>query len=166
MTAAAVAVTCVTAMFAVAVTSSAGAADDPGWPVAEQNISDSRASPNEAILSPSPVGDLKVAWTSTTRGPVSATPAVADGAVYVPDWGGYKVDAETEEVIWSRSVASYVGSTETVVSRLHPVVGDTVHIGTQTGARLLATPSPPAIACGVRHDTRLEPFFISFCQGL
>src|SRR5690606_9804025 len=85
-----------------------------------------------------------------------------------PGPGGcfHKVDAETEEVIWSRSVAWYAGSTETVVSRAHPVVGDTVYIGTQTGARLPATPSPPAIACAVRCDTRLEPFFISFCQGL
>ncbi|MFC6083252.1 outer membrane protein assembly factor BamB family protein [Sphaerisporangium aureirubrum] len=87
------------------------------------------------------MGGLQLAWSYTTRGDVSATPAVVDGAVYFPDWGGFfhKVDANTGAVIWSRSVASYVGATGTVVSRTSPVVaGNTVYIGTQSGARVLA----------------------------
>lgn len=119
----------------------AGADDDTQWAMGGQNISNSRSNPTERILGPSTVGDLEPGWTYTTRGAVSATPAVVDGAAYFPDWGGYvhKVDTATGSVIWSRSIAQYVGAGDTVVSRTSPVVaGDTVYIGTQTGARLLA----------------------------
>lgn len=127
--------------FAVVVATPADAADDPQWAMGGHDISNTRSNPTETILSPATVGGLRQDWTYTTRGPVSATPAVVDGAVYIPDWGGWfhKVDANTGAVIWSRSVGSYVGSSETIVSRTHPVVvGTTVYIGTQTGARLLA----------------------------
>jgi polyvinyl alcohol dehydrogenase (cytochrome) len=35
-----------------------------------------------------------VKWTAPTHGDVSATPTVANGIVYFPDWGGY-IDAVT-----------------------------------------------------------------------
>ncbi|PJE95798.1 hypothetical protein CUT44_21320 [Streptomyces carminius] len=117
---------------------------DPGgpdqWPMGGHDLANSRSNPFERHLKPSNAGDLAVKWTATTEGDVSATPAVVDGAVYYPDWGGrfWKVDAETGEVIWSRSVAEYTG-VEGAVSRSSPaVVGDTVFIGTQQGAQLLA----------------------------
>src|SRR5690606_23116162 len=54
-----------------------------------------RSDPNESVLSPSTVGDLEVAWTLHHAGPVSATPAVVDGAVHIPD----RADASTR---WTR----------------------------------------------------------------
>ena len=126
---------------AVVIATPADAADDPQWAMGGHDISNTRSNPTETILSTATVGGLRQAWTYTTRGPVSATPAVVDGAVYVPDWGGWfhKINANTGTVIWSRSIQSYVGGTAEVFARTHPVVvGDTVYIGTQTGARLLA----------------------------
>jgi polyvinyl alcohol dehydrogenase (cytochrome) len=65
---------------------------------------------------------------------------VVDGAVYFPDWGGsfWKVDAESGDVIWSRSVPE-LADIEGTFSRTSPAVaGDTVYIGTQAGGVLLA----------------------------
>lgn len=119
----------------------AGAADGSSWTMGGGDIINTRSNPTETILSASTVSGLQLRWSYTTRGDVSSTPAIADGAAYFADWGGYfhKVDANTGAAIWSRSVASYVGSSSTVVSRTSPViVGNTVYIGTQEGARLLA----------------------------
>ncbi|WP_344192247.1 hypothetical protein, partial [Acrocarpospora corrugata] len=70
------------ATFVVSITTSASAADDPQWSMGGQNISNTRSNPTETILSPSTADDLLLNWTYTTRGDVSATPAVVDGAVY------------------------------------------------------------------------------------
>lgn len=110
------------------------------WSVGGYDYRNSRSNPREHILNPRTVDDLATKWLTTTHGDVSATPAVVNGAVYFPDWGGFfsKVDARTGRVIWSRQVAEYVGKTG-VVSRSSPaVVGHTVYIGTQQDARLLA----------------------------
>ncbi len=118
----------------------ADAQDGSSWPMGGHDINNSRSNPDERILSPSTVGNLEVAWTYTTRGDVSATPAVVDGAVYFPDWGGYfhKVDAATGRAIWTHTILEYTGIANTH-SRTSPVVvGDTVYIGTQDGAYLLA----------------------------
>ncbi|MGC9666071.1 PQQ-binding-like beta-propeller repeat protein [Planosporangium sp. 12N6] len=111
----------------------------PQWSMGGYDLANSRWNPLERSLRPSTVGDLAVKW-AIASGDVSATPAVVDGAVYVPDWNGTfrKLDARTGRVLWSRSVAEYTGVAGTV-SRTSPVVvGGTVYIGTQLGARLLA----------------------------
>nr|MDT0659096.1 PQQ-binding-like beta-propeller repeat protein [Micromonospora sp. DSM 115978] len=136
-------VAAVVAAVAVAVVNAtpAGAADDTQWAMGGHDISNTRSNPTETVLGPSTVAGLALNWSYTTRGDVSSTPAVVDGAAYFADWGGYfhKVNTNTGAAIWSRSVAQYVGSSATVVSRTSPVVvDDTVYIGTQDGARLLA----------------------------
>jgi polyvinyl alcohol dehydrogenase (cytochrome) len=115
-------------------------AQGSSWTMGGHDLSNSRSNPDETALAPSTVGRLALDWTATTHGDVSATPAVADGAVYFPDWGGYlwKVNAVSGQVIWSHSLSEYSGVGSTY-SRTSPVVvGDTVYIGTHTGARLLA----------------------------
>jgi polyvinyl alcohol dehydrogenase (cytochrome) len=110
------------------------------WTMGGHDLANSRSNPFERSIGPSNVGNLALDWTMTTAGDVSATPAVVNGALYVPDWGGmfWKADAATGRVLWSHSVADYVGIAG-AVSRTSPaVVGDTVYIGTQQGASLLA----------------------------
>jgi polyvinyl alcohol dehydrogenase (cytochrome) len=110
------------------------------WSMGGYDHANTRWNPTEQTLTPTTVPALSTKWTVTTQGDVSATPAVVGGAVYFPDWGGRfsKVDARTGALIWQRSVPDYVGIAE-AVSRTSPaVVGDTVYIGTQRGARLLA----------------------------
>ncbi|MGA2012083.1 MAG: PQQ-binding-like beta-propeller repeat protein [Solirubrobacteraceae bacterium] len=58
------------------------------WPSAGRTPADSRDQP-ELAINPLTAHGLAPKWVFTTRGDVSATPTVAGGVVYVPDWGGY-----------------------------------------------------------------------------
>jgi polyvinyl alcohol dehydrogenase (cytochrome) len=118
--------------------------------------SNTRSNPTEQAIGPSTVGELVTDWTVSTQGDVSATPAVVDGAVYFPDWGGtfWKVDAESGEVIWSRSVPEYVGIADTVSRASPAVMGDTVYIGTQAGGILLAIDTETG---DLRWSTPMDP---------
>lgn len=110
------------------------------WPMGGQNVLDTHSNPLEHAISPGNVGSLAPAWTYTTAGDVSATPAVVGGVVYFPDWGGYlnAVDAATGARIWRRPISAYDGIPG-AVSRTSPaVVGGVVYIGDQNGAHLMA----------------------------
>src|SRR5262249_22021719 len=76
---------CVVAAGAVPVTT--GTATATPWSVGGQNIQNTRST-NSTITSGS-VDRLKVKWTFTTHGDVSANPAVVGNAVYFPDWGEF-----------------------------------------------------------------------------
>jgi polyvinyl alcohol dehydrogenase (cytochrome) len=110
------------------------------WPSGGQDIHDTRAASNETAIRPDTVGRLAPKWVFTTTGNLSATPAVDGSELYVPDWGGrfYRLDARTGTQVWNRSVADYTG-VKGAVSRTAPALdGDTVFIGSQLGAYLLA----------------------------
>lgn len=113
----------------------------PQWPMGGQNFADTRYQVNETTISASNAAALKTKWTFTTQGDVSATPAVVNGVVYFPDWGGYlhAVNAKTGASVWSVSLAQYFGGASGYVSRTSPAVsGNTLYIGTQKGAWLLS----------------------------
>ncbi|AOK28066.1 MULTISPECIES: PQQ-binding-like beta-propeller repeat protein [Burkholderia] len=112
-----------------------------GWSVAGQNLRNTRSQSDQTALNVNNAGRLALKWSRTVHGDVSATPAVVDGAVYFPDWGGYltKLDAATGKLIWERRIDSYAGEPPSAVSRTSPaVVGNTVYIGDQNGAHVLA----------------------------
>lgn len=81
------------------------------WPLAGQNLSNTRNRASRGGISAANVHRLAPRWTLTTAGDVLATPTVADGSVYVPDQGGklWAVNARTGRVQWSRNVSSYTG---------------------------------------------------------
>jgi polyvinyl alcohol dehydrogenase (cytochrome) len=135
-----------------------------GWPMIGHDPADTRSQPFERIIGPSNVHRLAVKWTAPTTGDVSATPAVADGAVYFGDFGGtlWKLNADTGEVIWSHLVADYTGIAGDL-ARTSPslfkdilVVGDLkapklLGIDTKTGALRWITdvhPDPKGIMTG------------------
>ncbi len=112
------------------------------WRLGGQNLNNTRYQATEKYLSPANVTKLSPKWVFTTGGDISATPAVVDGAVYLPDWGGnlFKIDAQTGEQIWSKSIASYISdpSIQTAVSRTSPAVyGNNLIIGSQEGGFLM-----------------------------
>jgi polyvinyl alcohol dehydrogenase (cytochrome) len=130
----------VAALLAPLVLAGAAGAETAPWPTAGQDLSNTRSSPQTA-LSRSNAGSLKLKWTYTTHGDVSATAAVVGGAAYFPDWGGYihKVDAKTGAAIWSRKLSDYPGEPANARSRTGPAVVDgVVYIGDQNGGHLLA----------------------------
>ncbi|MGE5272905.1 MAG: PQQ-binding-like beta-propeller repeat protein [Verrucomicrobiota bacterium] len=143
------------AVVAALLAGSAPASSQTSWPMGGQNYANTRYNGDESRLSASNVSQLAPRWTFTTHGDVSATPAVVGNAVYFPDWGGYfyKVDASTGDAIWSHQVSEYDGISG-AVSRTSPAVaGDTVYIGDQNGAHLLAVDTSTGT---VRWSTQLD----------
>ncbi|WP_394823566.1 PQQ-binding-like beta-propeller repeat protein [Pendulispora albinea] len=111
-----------------------------GWPSGGHDIRNTRSNPAELRIGPHDAPSLAVTWTYATQGDVSATPAVVDGAVYFPDWGGFlhKVDARTGRAIWSRAISEYTG-TPGAIARSSPAVSNgLVYIGQHHGGLLMA----------------------------
>src|SRR5438046_1465157 len=79
----------------------------PDWGMIGNDSTNSRNQPLEHDISPATVHGLAQKWVATTKGDVSATPAVVNGAVYFGDFGGmlWKLDSKTGDVIWSHSVS-------------------------------------------------------------
>lgn len=114
------------------------AAADNGkdWPMFGQNVQNT-ANSDKGING---VDKLKVKWTFTTGGDVSARAAVVDGVAYFPDWGGnlWAVNTKNGSKAWGRKFSDY-GLQANTQSRTTPAVVDGVlYLGTQEGAWLLA----------------------------
>ncbi len=157
---------------ALAFVSTAVAGDDGNghsWEMIGRIPENTRDQPFEHKIKPSNVDRLAPKWVATTHGDVSATPAVADGAVYFGDFGGtvWKLDADTGETIWSLNVPAVTGiagdyarTSPTIdgktlvvgVIRTNPGAGpNMLGIDTKTGAVRWATqihPDPRAVMTG------------------
>jgi len=109
------------------------------WPMIGHDPADTRNQPFERIIGPSNVHRLAVKWTAPTTGDVSATPAVADGAVYFGDFGGtlWKLNADTGEVIWSHLVADYTGITGDLARTSPSLFKDILVVGDLKAPKLL-----------------------------
>lgn len=119
------------------------------WPMFGQNFNNTAN--GSTTISVSNIGALKPKWAFTTSGDVSARAAVVNHVAYFPDWGGnvYAVNASNGKLVWSKNILSdyfggsvpgHAGVTK-VVSRTSAFVdlaSNTVYLGTQTGAYLLA----------------------------
>ncbi len=120
---------------AVALTASAVAfaAGSDSWPSGGQNASNTHSQASETKLNADNVKNLAIKWAATTQGDVSAIPAVVNGAVYVPDWGGYlnKFDASSGATIWSKPISLYSGQPNDAARAAPAVVGNTLYIGDQ-----------------------------------
>ncbi len=94
------------------------------WPMAGQNYHNTRSQDNQSQLGVTNAGSLALKWSRTIHGDVSATPAVVNGVVYIPDWGGYltTLNAATGALIWERRIDSYAGEPAGAVSRTSPAV--------------------------------------------
>jgi polyvinyl alcohol dehydrogenase (cytochrome) len=133
--------------------------DPNNWPMFGQNICNTASSPTGAGMSKRVAQNLTEKWAYSAAGEVSATPAVADGSVYFPDWSGMltKLDAKTGKVTWTKSVTSLLaaanGTTDTgFSSRTTPVVtNDSVIFGTLGGG--LGGPGGSAFVVSVNKDT-------------
>jgi polyvinyl alcohol dehydrogenase (cytochrome) len=99
---------CVVLALSAVVVSAQGAAS---WKFAGQGIANSRSQPLETQITTANVGTLALKWKFTTHGDVSATPTVAGGDVYFPDFGGYlyAVNASTGALIWQQQIPAYNG---------------------------------------------------------
>src|SRR5262245_7850215 len=81
---AALALCCCTFAGPAAFAASAGQIE---WALGGQGFGNTRNQPGQTKLNVTNASQLAVKWTATLHGDVSATPSVAGGVVYVPDWG-------------------------------------------------------------------------------
>jgi polyvinyl alcohol dehydrogenase (cytochrome) len=116
------------------------------WPVAGQNIANTRDQTDESLISAANVGQLKRKWLLRTAGDVTATPTMMNGVLYVPDMGGMLwAVTSAGKVVWSHTVASYTGISGDV-SRNSPAIdggelitGDGFHLAKlNAGAHVFA----------------------------
>jgi len=87
------------------------AAPNPSWSFAGNDATNSRTQSAETKIGTGTAGQLAVKWTAPTHGDVSATPTVANGIVYFPDWGGYinAVNAKTGALVWQKQLHADYG---------------------------------------------------------
>lgn len=85
----------------------------PNWSMYGRTLGRTFASDCDSPINPSTVARLAPAWFLDTALPITATPAVVDGVVYVGSWEGvfYAVDAETGAIRWQYRSADAPGST-------------------------------------------------------
>jgi polyvinyl alcohol dehydrogenase (cytochrome) len=108
------------------------------WLLWGGNLHNTHAAEAEHVISPANVGRLQPKWVYETAGDVSAIPTVADGVVYVPDWGVpligggklHAVDAATGFPVWSRPVLEYSKNALNSFARTSPTIaGDLLIFG-------------------------------------
>jgi polyvinyl alcohol dehydrogenase (cytochrome) len=128
----------------------------PGWQTIGRDPADTRYQPHEHHIGPSTVSRLAPLWVATTAGDVSATPAVAHGAVYFPDFGGklWKLDADTGAVIWSHSISEYTGIAGDLSRTSPSLAGDTLVIGDLLAPNMMGI---DARTGGLRWITQVNP---------
>ena len=102
------------------------------WTTYRHDPANTRNQPYEHEITTANVGQLAPKWVATTTGDVSATPAVAHGAVYFGDFGGtlWKLDADTGAVIWSHTVPDYTGIAGDYARTSPSLDGNVVVVGT------------------------------------
>jgi polyvinyl alcohol dehydrogenase (cytochrome) len=129
---------------------STAAAPADSWKSWGYDTSNSRYNPSTG-LGVGNVGSLAVKWKTSTAGDVSATPAVENGVVYVPDNAGYlyAMDSATGAVKWRTSIS---GITEIPgdYSRATPAIaGNLLILGDQAGKSF----SPDGYLLGIDKTT-------------
>jgi polyvinyl alcohol dehydrogenase (cytochrome) len=152
------------ALVAVGAGQAVAAPSSADWPMFGQNVNNTASASSKAINTAS-ARTLTPKWTFTTGGDVSARAAVVNGVAYVPDWSGhlYAINANNGKLIWSKAILTdylpgvFSPAPAKVVSRTSPAVDvstNTVYIGTQKGAYLLAI---NATTGALRWRTQLDP---------
>jgi polyvinyl alcohol dehydrogenase (cytochrome) len=119
------------AITGAAATVATGGGGGRSWRMIGHDPTNTRNQPSERRIGPDNVSHLAVKWVATITGDVSATPAVAHGAVYFGDFGGtlWKLDAETGQVIWSHLVSDYTGIPGDIARTSPALAGDTLVVG-------------------------------------
>lgn len=115
-------------------TASAAFAAQGSWPSAGHDLANTRSTDSTIGVGGAP--KLAVKWKVPTPGNVSATPAVENGVVYVPDDKGnlYALNAATGAVVWQKNLNADYGAPAGDYSRATPAIsGNSLVFGDQAG---------------------------------
>ncbi len=108
-------------------------AQDNQWSSAGGNLANSRHQNAESKIGVGNVASMRVKWSFTTAGDVSATPAVDSNNVYFPDWAGYlyAVDRVTGQKVWQVKISALTGVPMDKARATPAIEGNRLFIGTQ-----------------------------------
>ncbi|KAJ7563936.1 hypothetical protein O6H91_03G131000 [Diphasiastrum complanatum] len=123
----------------------------PKWINHGGGISNDRHAVREHRISPKSVSKLQKRWTFDAGYAVSATPAIADGSLYFPNWNGnlYAVKASNGALLWQKNLTVLTGiSYIATLSRTTPSVTDKL--------LLVSILSPAMIVAVSRSDGSLK----------
>jgi polyvinyl alcohol dehydrogenase (cytochrome) len=139
-----------------------GSSSSSDWVQSGQGLSNLRYQSAEQTINPQNALLLNTKWMFTTGGDVSATPTVAAGVVYVPDWAGnlFAIRAADGQMIWSHQISDY-DHVSGAYARVSPAVyQDEIIIGdigngktTHDGANVIAIGSSDG---SLRWITKVE----------
>ena len=120
---------------ALAIISSGSVAAE--WPMYGHDIQQTRANTGETTITTTNVASLKQKWVFNTSAPVSATPAVVNGVVYVGSWDHnfYALNATTGALLWKITLATPQGDNESSpgIQGSATVIGGRVLFGDSCG---------------------------------
>jgi len=142
----------------------------PKWRMIGNDPANTRNQPFEHRIKPANVSRLALKWAATITGDVSATPAIAKGAVYFGDFGGtvWKLNAETGAVIWSHKVPDYTGNAGDYARTSPSLAGDTLVVGVIKGSTVVPGPNMLGIDATtgtLRWKTQIHPDFHAAMTG-
>ena len=125
---------CTVAVLTVAVSSAAPGGGD-NWTSAGYDAQNTRYNKTESAIGANNVRRLVTKWRLATDGDVSATPAVDDTSVYVPDFAGnfYAVDRQTGIVRWQVNIGNLTGIPGDHARATPAISGDLLIFGDQAG---------------------------------
>jgi polyvinyl alcohol dehydrogenase (cytochrome) len=96
---------------------------------------------DDTAISPKNAAKLQLKWTFTAGGDISATPAVAHGTVYFPDFKGnfYALDSDTGAIKWKQLVGTWTGVSGDYARNDPAIYNGMVILGNQAGNNALYT---------------------------
>lgn len=111
------------------------------WLFSGHDLHNTRFQNAERLISPNNAAALTVRWQFATDGEVSATPAVDEQAVYIPDWAGnlFAIDRYTGAQRWSRRVGDYTGIADDLARTTPAIAGDKLIFGNQSARKQPST---------------------------
>ena len=122
-----------------------GSASTPPWPTFGHDLNNSRFQSQERAISRSTAPLLKVKWSISAEGPVTATPAIDSTSIYFPDGAGflYRVDRSTGQIVWKNLISQYTNIPVDNARGTPALVNGVLILGNQAGR--LPSPQPARV---------------------
>ncbi|KAL2644016.1 hypothetical protein R1flu_011603 [Riccia fluitans] len=124
---------------------------DDQWLNHGRDLTNDRWARAEELISPTSAGRLAKKWIFTADGDVTASPSIADGVIYFPDWSGslFAVVEKTRALVWKRNMTALAATSlgtgnRTLFSRATPTID---------GDRLLVSISGPCAVVALNRFT-------------
>ncbi len=110
----------------------AAVAQQATWPMAGQNIRNTRSQDDERVINASNVKHLRLKWTLELPGAIQVEPVAEPNFIYIGMQGGfiYKVDTRTQSIEWLLHASEYTGNMNERISTSPLITSDSLVFST------------------------------------